>query len=38
MTIRVAQIGIGRWGKNHLRNHVQLGSMKLACDLDQKKY
>lgn len=35
-TVRVAQIGIGRWGKNHLRNHVQLGSMCLACDLDQK--
>lgn len=36
MTIRVAQIGVGRWGKNHLRNHMQLGSMELACDLDQK--
>ena len=31
----VAQIGIGRWGKNLLRNHYQLGSLKLACDLDQ---
>lgn len=34
--IKVAQIGIGRWGKNHLRNYVQLGAMALACDLDQK--
>jgi predicted dehydrogenase len=33
---RIAQIGIGRWGKNHLRNYVQLGAMELACDLDQK--
>jgi UDP-2-acetamido-3-amino-2,3-dideoxy-glucuronate N-acetyltransferase len=33
--INVAQIGIGRWGKNILRNHYQLGSLKLACDLDQ---
>ena len=36
MTVRVAQIGIGRWGKNHLRNYVQLGAMALACDLDQR--
>jgi len=34
--LKVAQIGIGRWGKNHLRNYVQLGVMNLACDLDQK--
>jgi len=34
--MKVAQIGIGRWGKNHLRNYVQLGAMALACDLDQK--
>ena len=34
--VNVAQIGIGRWGKNHLRNHYQLGSLKLACELDQK--
>ena len=33
---KVAQIGIGRWGKNHLRNYVQLGAMALACDLDQR--
>jgi UDP-2-acetamido-3-amino-2,3-dideoxy-glucuronate N-acetyltransferase len=33
--LNVAQIGIGRWGKNLLRNHYQLGSLKLACDLDQ---
>jgi len=35
MTINIAQIGIGRWGKNLLRNHYQIGSLKLACDLDQ---
>jgi len=34
--IKVAQIGIGRWGKNHLRNYYQLGAIELACDLDQK--
>lgn len=34
--VKIAQIGLGRWGKNHLRNYVQLGKMKLACDLDQK--
>lgn len=33
--INIAQIGIGRWGKNLLRNHYQIGSLKLACDLDQ---
>ncbi|MDR1453063.1 MAG: Gfo/Idh/MocA family oxidoreductase [Candidatus Margulisbacteria bacterium] len=33
--VNVAQIGIGRWGKNLLRNHYQLGSLKLACELDQ---
>jgi UDP-2-acetamido-3-amino-2,3-dideoxy-glucuronate N-acetyltransferase len=33
--VKVAQIGLGRWGKNLLRNHYQLGSLKLACDLDQ---
>lgn len=34
--LKLAQIGIGRWGKNHLRNYCQLGVMELACDLDQK--
>jgi len=33
--LNLAQIGIGRWGKNLLRNHYQIGSLKLACDLDQ---
>ncbi|MDR1997480.1 MAG: Gfo/Idh/MocA family oxidoreductase [Candidatus Margulisbacteria bacterium] len=33
--LKIAQIGIGRWGKNLLRNHYQLGSLRLVCDLDQ---
>ncbi|MDR2432103.1 MAG: Gfo/Idh/MocA family oxidoreductase [Candidatus Margulisbacteria bacterium] len=33
--INIAQIGLGRWGKNLLRNHYSLGSLKLACDLDR---
>lgn len=36
--VNIAQIGIGRWGKNILRNLTQLPNTKLVtvCDLDPK--
>ncbi len=29
---RVAIIGSGYWGKNLIRNHHEIGSLKLICD------
>ncbi len=34
-TPRIAQIGVGAWGRNHLRNWHALGALKLVCDLDE---
>ncbi len=36
--VKVGQIGIGRWGKNLLRNYANLPDTELVlvCDLDQK--
>ena len=32
--IRVLQIGVGRWGKNHLRNLLELGVDLYLCDIN----
>ena len=31
----IGLIGLGYWGKNILRNLVELGALRLACDLDK---
>ncbi len=36
MTINVAVIGAGYWGKNLVRNFHQLGALKAVCDADSK--
>jgi len=36
MTINVAVIGAGYWGKNLVRNFHQLGVLKAVCDADSK--
>ena len=35
-TVRIAVVGIGYWGKNLVRNFIQLGSLTVICDLDEK--
>lgn len=32
---QIAIIGLGYWGKNLVRNHADLGSLKLICDRDE---
>ena len=32
---RVAVIGSGYWGKNLIRNHYEIGSLKLICDKNE---
>src|SRR5262245_35761819 len=31
---RVAVVGCGPWGKNHVRNFAELGALAAVCDLD----
>ena len=31
----VAVIGSGYWGRNLVRNHYELGSLRLICDKDE---
>ncbi|MFH1434948.1 MAG: Gfo/Idh/MocA family oxidoreductase, partial [Pseudomonadota bacterium] len=31
----IGLIGLGYWGKNILRNLVELGALRLACDMDK---
>ncbi|KPJ55321.1 hypothetical protein AMJ47_00390 [Parcubacteria bacterium DG_72] len=33
----IALIGVGHWGKNHLRVLKELGVLSLVCDLDEEK-
>jgi UDP-N-acetylglucosamine 3-dehydrogenase len=35
--MKIAQIGIGGWGKNHARILSQLGVLAAICDVDQNK-
>jgi UDP-N-acetylglucosamine 3-dehydrogenase len=35
--MKVAQIGVGGWGKNHARVLSQLGVLTAICDADQKR-
>ena len=35
--MKVAQIGTGGWGKNHLRILSELGVLNAVCDLDEQK-
>lgn len=35
--MKIAQIGVGGWGKNHARILSQLGVLVAVCDLDQAK-
>jgi UDP-N-acetylglucosamine 3-dehydrogenase len=35
--VKIAQIGIGGWGKNHTRILSQLGVLSAVCDVDKKR-
>lgn len=35
--MRVVQIGLGGWGKNHTRILSQLGVLKAVCDMDEQR-
>jgi predicted dehydrogenase len=35
--VRVAQIGLGQWGKNLLRNFAELADMRWICDADEAR-
>jgi UDP-N-acetylglucosamine 3-dehydrogenase len=35
--VKVAQIGIGGWGKNHVRILSQLGVLSAVCDVDKNR-
>jgi len=35
--VKVVQIGVGGWGKNHARILSQLGVLSAVCDIDSKK-
>lgn len=35
MTVKIAVCGCGHWGKNHVRNHAELGSLAAVCDPDE---
>ena len=35
--MRIAQIGIGGWGKNHVRILSQLGVLSAVCDVDKNR-
>ena len=35
--MRIIQIGIGGWGKNHVRILSQLGVLVAICDVDFQK-
>lgn len=35
--MKIAQIGIGGWGKNHARILSQLGVLSAVCDVDKKR-
>jgi len=34
---RVAVIGCGHWGKNHVRNFAKLGALRAVCDADAEQ-
>jgi len=36
-SIKIACIGAGYWGKNHVRNFYQLGALYTVCDADKKR-
>ncbi|MFM7795321.1 MAG: Gfo/Idh/MocA family oxidoreductase, partial [Candidatus Nitrosotenuis sp.] len=35
--MKIAQIGVGGWGKNHVRILSQLGVLVAVCDADDMK-
>lgn len=35
--VRVAVVGSGYWGVNHIRNFYQLGALRLVCDLNKER-
>ena len=35
--VRIAVIGTGGWGKNHVRVLSELGSLVAVCDLDASR-
>ncbi|MEJ2722587.1 MAG: Gfo/Idh/MocA family oxidoreductase, partial [bacterium] len=35
MSVKVAVIGMGYWGKNLVRNFFELGALKVVCDSDE---
>jgi UDP-2-acetamido-3-amino-2,3-dideoxy-glucuronate N-acetyltransferase len=37
MSPQVAVVGCGQWGKNLVRNFVELGALRVVCDIDQTK-
>ena len=34
--MRIAQIGVGGWGKNHVRVLSEIGTLSAVCDIDHK--
>ena len=34
--MRIAQIGVGGWGKNHVRVLSEIGTLSAVCDIDDK--
>ena len=34
--MKIAQIGVGGWGKNHVRILSELGTLSAVCDIDHK--
>jgi predicted dehydrogenase len=37
VSVRLAQVGIGQWGKNLLRNFAELGEVTWICDADPQR-
>ena len=37
-TTRLAQVGLGQWGKNLARNFVDLGDLTWLCDVDEERH
>lgn len=37
MTVRLAVLGCGRWGKNHVRIWTDLGCLKVICDINPER-
>ncbi|HII04128.1 MAG TPA: gfo/Idh/MocA family oxidoreductase, partial [Candidatus Nitrosotenuis sp.] len=35
--MKIAQIGVGGWGKNHARVLSQLGALVAVCDADETR-